>query len=237
MLLEVVQTYLIKEQARKFKVISLLLLSSVTLSACANTYVEGFDLDGSDSRVVIKNTSIFKQCKPIYSHYESEKSNYFFGVRCSFENRIPPDSFEIVYAVWPNDDISFERFFGEEVWRYESGESNIYTSTDGKRVSKEEWMTLGNENLNQVVEQLPESAWQTYTVEVKSTLEKYKDKTPEGRPMGIVIPLGLGMVYPSLFPSLKDRTLNLDIRIDKQGNIEVEEKYNWENELRQNPYA
>lgn len=75
---------------------------------------------------MIKNTPIFKKCKPAYSHYKSKESDYFFGVRCSFENTAPPDSFEIVYAVWPNDDIDFERFFGEEVWRYEPGESNIY---------------------------------------------------------------------------------------------------------------
>lgn len=192
---------------------------------------------GEDYYTVIKNTPIFKKCKPAYSHYESKESDYFFGVRCSFENTEPPDSFEIVYAVWPNDDIDFERFFGEEVWRYEPGESNIYTSADGKRVSKEEWMKLGNENLNQAIAQLPGSAWQTYTVDVKSTLKKYEGKTPEGNPMGIAIPIGWGIYYPSLFPSLQDRIIQFDLLIDKEGNVKLKEEYRWENELQGNPYS
>ena len=192
---------------------------------------------GEDYYTVIKNTPIFKKCKPAYSHYESKESDYFFGVRCSFENTAPPDSFEIVYAVWPNDDIDFERFFGEEVWRYEPGESNIYTSADGKRVSKEEWMKLGNENLNQAIAQLPGSAWQTYTVDVKSTLKKYEGKTPEGNPMGIAIPIGWGIYYPSLFPSLQDRIIQFDLLIDKEGNVKLKEEYRWENELQGNPYS
>ena len=192
---------------------------------------------GEDYYTVIKNTPIFKKCKPAYSHYESKESDYFFGVRCSFENTEPPDSFEIVYAVWPNDDIDFERFFGEEVWRYEPGESNIYTSADGKRVSKEEWMKLGNENLNKAIAQLPGSAWQTYTVDVKSTLKKYEGKTPEGNPMGIAIPIGWGIYYPSLFPSLQDRIIQFDLLIDKEGNVKLKEEYRWENELQGNPYS
>lgn len=192
---------------------------------------------GEDYYTVIKNTPIFKKCKPAYSHYESKESDYFFGVRCSFENTEPPDSFEIVYAVWPNDDIDFERFFGEEVWRYEPGESNIYTSADGKRVSKEEWMKLGNENLNQAIAQLPGSAWQTYTVDVKSTLKKYEGKTPEGNPMGIAIPIGWGIYYPSLFPSLQDRIIQFNLLIDKEGNVKLKEEYRWENELQGNPYS
>ena len=192
---------------------------------------------GEDYYTVIKNTPIFKKCKPAYSHYESKESDYFFGVRCSFENTEPPDSFEIVYAVWPNDDIDFERFFGEEVWRYEPGESNIYTSADGKRVSKEEWMKLGNENLNQAIAQLPASAWQTYTVDVKSTLKKYEGKTPEGNPMGIAIPIGWGIYYPSLFPSLQDRIIQFNLLIDKEGNVKLKEEYRWENELQGNPYS
>lgn len=192
---------------------------------------------GEDYYTVIKNTPIFKKCKPAYSHYESKESDYFFGVRCSFENTEPPDSFEIVYAVWPNDDIDFERFFGEEVWRYEPGESNIYTSADGKRVSKEEWMKLGNENLNKAIAQLPASAWNTYTVDVKSTLKKYEGKTPEGNPMGIAIPIGWGIYYPSLFPSLQDRIIQFDLLIDKEGNVKLKEEYRWENELQGNPYS
>ena len=230
---------LIRQHIHLIKRFSLLLLSSITLTACGLTSVEGFHVgfDRDDSLIVIKNTDIFEQCKPAYSHYESKESDYFFGVRCSFENTAPPDSFEIVYAVWPNDDIDFERFFGEEVWRYEPGESNIYTSADGKRVSKEEWMTLGNENLNKAIAQLPGSAWQTYTVDVKSTLKKYKDKTPEGNPMGIAIPIGWGIYYPSLFPSLQDRIIQFDLLIDKEGNVKLKEDYRWENELQGNPYS
>lgn len=233
-----VLTYqVIRQRIHFIKRLSLLLLSSIALTACASTQIEGISVDGEDYFIVIKNTSIFEKCKPAYSFYESKESDYFFGVRCLFENIEPPDSFEITYAVWPNGDIDFERFFGKETWRYGPGVDNIYIDLEGNSLTKEEWLRNGNKNLNKAIAQLPDSAWQTYTVNVKSTSEKYKDKTPEGRPMGIVIPLGWGMVYPSLFPSLKDRTLNLDIRIDKQGHVEVEEHYNWENELPNNPYA
>lgn len=228
---------LIRQHIHLIKRFSFLLLSSITLTACGSTQIEGVSVGGEDYYTVIKNTPIFKKCKPAYSHYESKESDYFFGVRCSFENTAPPDSFEIVYAVWPNDDIDFERFFGEEVWRYEPGESNIYTSADGKRVSKEEWMKLGNENLNKAIAQLPASAWQTYTVDVKSTLKKYEGKTPEGNPMGIAIPIGWGIYYPSLFPSLQDRIIQFNLLIDKEGNVKLKEEYRWENELQGNPYS
>lgn len=233
-----VLTYqVIRQRIHFIKRLSLLLLSSIALTACASTQIEGISVDGEDYFIVIKNTSIFEKCKPAYSFYESKESDYFFGVRCLFENTAPPDSFEIVYAIWPNDDIGFERFFGKEIWKYEPGVDNIYIDLEGNSLTKEEWLRNGNKNLNKAIAQLPDSAWKTYTVDVKSTLEKYKDKTPEGRPMGIVIPFGWGTYFPSLFPSLQDRIIQFDLLIDKEGNVELEEDYRWKNELPSNPYA
>lgn len=226
------QTCLIKQYVKK---ISLLLLSSMTLTACADTHVKGVNIDGSESLIVVKNTSVFEKCIPDHP-YEDSDSKYFLGVSCRFESKVP-DTFNITYATWLDRDKDTEQFYGQEIWINEPGVANKYISVDGQNLNSDKWMALGAKNRKKAIAQLPDSAWQTYTVNLKSTLEKYKDKTPEGRPRGIVIPLGLGMVYPSLFPSLKDRTLNLDIRIDKQGHVEVEEHYNWENELRQNPYA
>lgn len=236
--LEAVQICLTKHQAKRLKAISLLLLSSMTLNACADTYVEGFSSGGVDSLIVIKNTSIFKQCEPKHP-YENNDSKYFVGVSCRFEGKAL-DTFDITYATWFDREEQRKRFYGKIEDVYDNDREVTvarYLDIDGNIVTRDVWQERAQEKINDAISQLPDSAWQTYTVDVKSRLAKYKGKTPEGRPMGIVIPLGLGMVYPSLFPSLKDRTLNLDIRIDKQGNVEVEEHYNWENELRQNPYA
>lgn len=191
---------------------------------------------GEDYFIVIKNTSIFKKCKPTYS-YEDNNAEYFVGVSCVFEGKAP-DKFTITYAVWFDDEEDTKRFYGEEIWSFDSGlDDNTYITIDGNSVTRDEWIKRGKEKRKQAIAQLPDSAWQTYTVDIKSTLEKYEGKTPEGNPMGIAIPIGWGIYYPSLFPNLKDRTLSLDIRIDKEGNVELKEDYRWENELPANPYS
>lgn len=234
---------LIRQHIHLIKRFSLLLLSSITLTACASTNVEGISAGGEDSLIVIKNTSIFKKCKPRHP-YEDNNAEYFVGVSCVFEGKAP-DKFTITYAVWFDNDEDIERFYGRMIERKEpkvnrpKGESGNYDfiTIDGQNVSKTKWREIAHSKRKQAIAQLPASAWQTYTVDVKSTLEKYKGKTPEGNPMGIAIPIGWGIYYPSLFPNLKDRTLSLDIRIDKEGNVKLKEEYRWENELPNNPYS
>ena len=233
-----VTTYqVIRKRIQLIKRFSLLLLSSITLTACASTNVEGISVDGEDSLIVIKNTSIFEQCLP--QNGVDLNSSYFIGVRCLFKDKAH-DKFTITYAVWFDDEEDTKRFQGKQI-QVNVEDSDVsavnYITIDGQVVSRTEWIALGNKNRNQAIAQLPASAWQTYTVDVKSTLEKYEGKTPEGNPMGIAIPIGWGIYYPSLFPNLKDRTLSLDLRIDKEGNVKLKEEYRWENELPNNPYS
>ena len=233
---------IIRQHIQLIKRFSLLLLSSITLTACASTNVEGISVDGEDSLIVIKNTSIFEQCLP--QNGVDLNSSYFIGVRCLFKDKAP-DKFTITYAVWFDNDEDIERFYGRMIERKEpkvnrpKGESGNYDfiTVDGQNVSKTKWREIAHSKRKQAIAQLPASAWQTYTVDVKSTLKKYEGKTPEGNPMGIAIPIGWGIYYPSLFPNLKDRTLSLDIRIDKEGNVKLKEEYRWENELPNNPYS
>ena len=228
---------IIRQHIQLIKRFSLLLLSSITLTACASTNVEGISVDGEDSLIVIKNTSIFEQCLP--QNGVDLNSSYFIGVRCLFKDKAP-DKFTITYAVWFDDEEDTKRFQGKQI-QVNVEDSDVsavnYITIDGQVVSRTEWIALGNKNRNQAIAQLPASAWQTYTVDVKSTLKKYEGKTPKGNPMGIAIPIGWGIYYPSLFPNLKDRTLSLDIRIDKEGNVKLKEEYRWENELQGNPYS
>ena len=229
---------IIRQHIQLIKRFSLLLLSSITLTACASTNVEGISAGGEDSLIVIKNTSIFKKCKPRHP-YEDNNAEYFVGVSCIFEGKAP-DKFTITYAVWIDDEEDTKRFQGKQI-QVNVEDSDVsavnYITIDGQVVSRTEWIALGNKNRNQAIAQLPASAWQTYTVDVKSTLKKYEGKTPKGNPMGIAIPIGWGIYYPSLFPNLKVRTLSLDIRIDKEGNVKLKEEYRWENELPNNPYS
>lgn len=228
---------IIRQHIQLIKRFSLLLLSSITLTACASTNVEGISVDGEDSLIVIKNTSIFEQCLP--QNGVDLNSSYFIGVRCLFKDKAH-DKFTITYAVWFDDEEDTKRFQGKQI-QVNVEDSDVsavnYITIDGQVVSRTEWIALGNKNRNQAIAQLPASAWQTYTVDVKSTLKKYEGKTPKGNPMGIAIPIGWGIYYPSLFPNLKDRTLSLDIRIDKEGNVKLKEEYRWENELPNNPYS
>lgn len=228
---------IIRQHIQLIKRFSLLLLSSITLTACASTNVEGISVDGEDSLIVIKNTSIFEQCLP--QNGVDLNSSYFIGVRCLFKDKAH-DKFTITYAVWFDDEEDTKRFQGKQI-QVNVEDSDVsavnYITIDGQVMSRTEWIALGNKNRNQAIAQLPASAWQTYTVDVKSTLKKYEGKTPKGNPMGIAIPIGWGIYYPSLFPNLKDRTLSLDIRIDKEGNVKLKEEYRWENELPNNPYS
>lgn len=228
----------IRQRIYFIKRFSLLLLSSITLTACASTNVEGISVDGKDSLIVIKNTSIFEQCKPTHP-YEDNDSSYFLGVRCLFKGKAP-DKFTVTYVVWFDNDEDTKRFQGKQIQvNVEDKDVSVanYITIDGQVVSRSEWIALGNKNRNQAIAQLPDSAWQTYTVDVKNTLERYEGKTPKGEPMGIVIPLGWGTYFPSLFPSLQDRVIQFDLLIDKEGKVELEEDYRWKNVLPNNPYS
>ncbi|WP_019674139.1 hypothetical protein [Psychrobacter lutiphocae] len=228
---------LIKERFEVLKRLGFICLCSVFLTACASTYVEGFDVDfdRDEALIVVKNTDIFKKCIPTNS--VDVNSEYFIGVHCIFEGRAP-DEYTITYAVWMNDDEDTKHFYGKEIWSFDSGlDENTYITIDGRSVSRDEWMEHGELNRIEAISNLPDSAWQTYTIDSKNRLEKYKGKTPDGQPSGITIPIGWGIFMPSFFPWLQDRVLYLDINIDKNGKVEVEENYHWKNELPDNPYA
>lgn len=214
------------------------------LVACSFTRFKGFDVSGFDTLVIVKNTEIFKSCIP-QDGVDTTKE-YFIGVRCHFDGQAP-DKIEFVYTFWMSSEEDSKQFFGSLLKdsnlpqvvkdQYRNSEETMYVTTDGRIVDRDEWLDIGEAKSEVAIKQLPESTWQTYTIDIESRLEKYKGKTPDGKPMGIVIPIGWGIYKPSLFPSLKDRTLNLNIIIDKNGNVEVEEDYRWEHELPDNPYA
>lgn len=219
------------------KRLGFIFLCSVHLSACASTYTDGFSVTSSDTLIVVKNTDIFKKCIP--KDGENVNSEYFIGVRCIFNGKAP-DEFSITYAVWLNDEERRNRFYGKIEYVYDE-ESGVtvprYIDINGNVVSREVWGERATKKIDKAISELPESAWKTYTVNTKSRLEKYKSITPDGQPMGITIPIGWGIFLPSVLPSLQDRTLNLDIRIDQNGKVDIKEDYGWENELPSNPYA
>lgn len=229
--------WIIKLNYRKLRLMLLFLLSSVFLTACGSTYVRGFSVTSSDTLIVVKNTDIFKKCKP--QNGVDLNSEYFIGVRCVFDSHAP-DEYTITYAVWMDDEERRERFYGkiEDVYDDDRGVTVArYVDINGNIVTREEWQERASKKIDKALDSLPETAWQTYTIDSKKRLEKYKGKTPDGQPMGITIPIGWGIFLPSIFPGLQNRALYLDINIDKNGNIEVEEKFRWENELPDNPYA
>lgn len=231
--------WIIKLNYRKLRLIVLFLISSVFLTACASTYVRSFDVDfdRDEALIVVKNTDIFKKCIP--QDGVDLNSKYFIGVRCVFESRAP-DEYTITYAVWMDDEELGERFYGkiEDVYDDASGVTVArYVDINGNVVTREEWQERAAKKINKALGNLPESAWQTYTIDSKNRLQQYKGKTPDGQPMGITIPIGWGIFLPSIFPSLQNRALDLYINIDKKGNIEVEEQFRWEDELPDNPYA
>lgn len=229
--------WITKLNYRKLRLILLFLISSVFLTACASTYVRGFNVGSSDRLIVVKNTDIFKKCIP--QDGVDLNSEYFIGVRCVFESRAP-DEYTITYAVWMDDEELGERFYGkiEDVYDDARGVTVArYVDINGNIVTREEWQERAAKKINKALGNLPETVWQTYTIDSKNRLQKYKGKTPDGQPMGITIPIGWGIFLPSIFPSLQNRALDLDIRIDKNGKVEVKEDYSWENVLPANPYA
>jgi|GEM_PF-5602793 len=227
----------IKKHINIIKGLGIIGLCSVLLSTCGSTYVDGFSVTSPDTLIVVKNTDIFKKCIP--KDGEDPKNEYFIGVRCIFKGKAP-DGFNITYAVWLDDNERRNRFYGKIEYVYDE-ESGVtvprYIDINGNIVSREVWEERATKKIDKAISEFPESAWKTYTIDAKNRLEKYKGKTPDGQPMGLTIPIGWGIFLPSILPSLKDKTLNLDININKNGKVEVEEDYHWKNELPSNPYA
>lgn len=91
----------------------------------------------------------------------------------------------------------------------------------------------GRARRTKALDALPESSWHTFTIKPKQILEKYRWKSPEGRPVGIIIPVGnSAIIYPSLYPYSKDKILTIRMSLDENDNLKIDEDFKWENEYK-----
>lgn len=178
----------------------------------------------------VKNSDNLNLCT-----YMSERNtrNYSSWVsRCSFEGKVPKE-ITIKFTPWLPYDEDTLTYYGKSKFYPEEKPFTIYYNPSGEQVSEERWFDDGDARREKALEALPESSWQTFTIKPKQILEKYKWKSPKGRPVGIVIPIGnSAFVYPSLYPYSKDKVLTIEMSLDENGNLKIDENFKWVDEYR-----
>lgn len=160
------------------------------------------------------------------------------GGNCRFENISDlPEIITVKYTKWLPYQEMEKKYYGVKTY-IKGSLDDIYYNPEGKEVTKEQFDIEGRERFTKALDALPQSAWQTYTFYPKQIAEKYKHKNPEGKPMGLAIPIGIGGIgFPSVIPSAKPKVLDITITMFTDGTISQSEKFYWENGYTPNLYT
>ena len=180
-----------------------------------------------DKMYFIKNSDNLNLC----TYTSKKKYAYsYWGSRCYFKGKIP-EKIVIEYTPWLSYDEDTLTYYGKDEFHTEGTGYFTYYNPSGEQVSKERWFDDGAARRRKALDALSESSWHTFTIKPKQILEEYKWKSPEGRPVGIVIPIGnSAFIYPSLYPYSKDKVLTIEMSLDKNDNLKVNESFKWEDE-------
>lgn len=167
-----------------------------------------------------------------YMSKNNERPYSSWVSRCSFKGKIPKE-ITIEYTPWLSYDEDISTYYGKDEFHTEGTGYFVYYNPNGEKVSKERWSDVGRVRRTKALDALPESSWHTFTIKPKQILEKYRCKSPEGRPVGIIIPVGNSAItYPSLYPYSKDKILTIRMSLDENDNLKIDEDFKWENEYK-----
>lgn len=176
----------------------------------------------------VKNNDNLNLCT--YMSNKNERTYSSWVSRCYFKGKIPKE-ITIEYTPWLSNDEDTLTYYGKDEFHTEGTGYFTYYNPSGEQVSKERWFDDGAARREKALDALPESSWQTFTIKPKQILEKYKWKVPEGRPVGIVIPIGnSAFVYPSIYPYNKDKVLTIEMSLDENYKLKIDEDFKWEDE-------
>ncbi len=181
-----------------------------------------------DKMYFVKNNENLNLCT--YMSNNNERPYSSWASRCYFKGKIPKE-ITIEYTPWLPYDEDKLTYYGKSKFYPEEKPFTIYYNPNGEQVSEERWVDEGITRRQEALDALPESSWHTFTIKPKQILEKYRWKSPEGRPVGITIPVGSsGIIYPSLYPYSKDKVLTINMSLDENNNLEINEIFKWEDE-------
>lgn len=180
----------------------------------------------------VKNSENLNLCTYMSENNEHTYSSWVS--RCYFKGKVPKD-ITIKYTPWLSNDEDTLLYYGKSKFYPEEKPFTIYYNPNGEQVSKERWSDEGRARRTKALDALPESSWHTFTIKPKRILEKYRWKSPVGRPVGIIIPVGnSAIIYPSLYPYSKDKVLTIRMSLDENDNLKIDEDFKWEDEYKKN---
>ncbi len=193
----------------------------------------GLYIKSETNKVYVKKAnSLFQNCIPYKYRGRGDTKNYFDGMSCDFEKNIP-NNIEFQYLVGLSDDETQKKYYGKEITNKTTYKTE-YFDLNGNKVSLEQWYERGEQKENQAIMSLPQSAWKTYKIDVKSILKKYRGVRPKGTPIIAAVPIGIGAPIGSPFKSLiNQRYLAIGVDISKNG-VNVEEHLSWANRTMEN---
>lgn len=181
-----------------------------------------------DKMYFVKNNDNLNLCT--YMSNKNERPYSSWVSRCYFKGKIPKE-ITIEYTPWLPYDEDTLKYLGKDEFHTEGTGYFTYYNPNGEQVSEERWVDEGIARRTEDLDALPESSWRTFTIKPKQILEKYKWKSPEGRPVGIIIPIGnSAFIYPSMYPYSKDKVLTIEISLDENDNLNIDESFKWEDE-------
>ncbi len=184
-------------------------------------------ISSKEDYIYIKRpNSLFQNCVPNKSRSSaSDTKDYFSFMNCDFQQNIP-DTISFQYLVEPSDN-DIREYFGKSVINYNTNSLEYFDIYGNKVSSKEEWLRRGSERQHKAIMALPTSAWKTYTIDLKSIMNKYKGVKPKGTPTLGGLPVGIGVPIGSPFGGLHKRELRLKVDIT-DNKVTVKERYSWE---------
>ena len=192
-------------------------------------YIIKFEQQSNSNTYLIKKDKLFSQC--ILS-LDDGQDYTIWGDKCKFV-QMPRENFSVSYTNWMSLEEELARFYGRAEVISSDLSKGIYYDTQGNKVTYEDWYEKGSLKRKEAIAKIGTQHWHTYKFNVQELTSKYKNKTPEGKALGTTIGIGIaGLQFPSLTPSLEDKSFIITLTILDDGTLKQDVKYEWKDEYK-----
>ena len=203
----------------------------IQFAQAKTTYILDFQTEGQNTYYIMKYPSWFDSCE--YS--DLKKSSYIiWHEKCVFEKQPLPNVITIQYIKWISPDDEIKKYYGYTKFDSVGTVTEHFFDVNGKEITQEKWNSEGLARIQNDLNN-KKNNWSSITINTNSIARKYKNKLPEGKPVGMSIGFGLsGIELPSLVPQTEDKQLIIVLKVDKNGIVKVNEEYVWKNPYHSN---
>lgn len=192
-------------------------------------YIIKFKQESNSDTYLIKKDKLFSQC--ILSSDDGQDYT-IWGDKCKFV-QMPKGDFSVSYTNWMSIEEEIARFYGRAEVISSDLNTGIYYDTQGNKVTYDDWYNKGTSKKNQAINNISNQQWHTYKLNMQDLTAMYKNKLPEGKPLGATIGIGIaGLQFPSLTPSLEDKRFIITLTILEDGTLKQNIAYEWKNKYK-----